>query len=125
MILSGRGRYSKYLRPITILFDILVISILPHYFFRELGVNYVHYTFYQIVCWTIISYFSGFYEVYRYTEPITIFSKILKQGIIFLLVVIAFFPFAKQTIFSGKLIAEFMIAGFILITAFKFLRFMR
>ena len=123
MILSGRGRYSKYLRPITILFDIVVISILPLYFFRELGVNYVHYTFYQIICWTIISYFSGFYEVYRYTEPITILSKTVKQGIIFLLAVIAFFPFAKKTIFSGRLIAEFMIVSFICVIAFKFLTF--
>lgn len=123
MILSSRGRYSKYLRPITILFDIIVISILPHYFFRELGVNYVHYSLYQIIAWTIISYFSGFYGVYRYTEPITILSKIAKQAVIFTLVIIAFFPFAKNTIFSGQRIAEFMVAGFSFITIFKFLMF--
>ncbi|MDV6167723.1 undecaprenyl-phosphate glucose phosphotransferase [Flavobacterium sp. DG1-102-2] len=123
MILSGRGRYSKYLRPVTILFDLVVISILPHYFFKELGVQYVHYTMYQIACWSVISYFSGFYEVYRYTEPITILSKIVKQGTIFLLSVIAFFPFAKHTVFSGQRIAEFLVTAFVFIIMFKFLTF--
>lgn len=123
MILSSRGRYSKYLRPITILFDIIVISILPHYFFRELGVNYVHYSLYQIIAWAIISYFSGFYGIYRYTEPITILSKIVKQAIIFTLVIIAFFPFAKNTVFSGHRIAEFIAMVFGFITIFKFLMF--
>lgn len=123
MTLPSRGRYSKYLRPITIFFDILVICLLPHYFFRELNVYFIQYTAYQIACWSIISYFSGFYEVYRYTQPLTIFSKLIKQGILFLLAIIAFFPFAKHTIFSGQRIAEFMVTAFLCITIFKFLMF--
>lgn len=105
------------------LFDILVITVLPFYFFRELGLNYVHYLAYQTICWAIISYFSGFYEVYRYTEPLSILSKLIKQGIIFVLVVIAFFPFAKKTVFSGQRIAELMVVAFIAIAIFKFLLF--
>lgn len=105
------------------LFDILVITVLPFYFFRELSLNYVHYLAYQTICWAIISYFSGFYEVYRYTEPLNILSKLIKQGIIFVLVVIAFFPFAKKTVFSGQRIAEFMVVAFMGIAIFKFLLF--
>lgn len=123
MILSGRGRYSKYLRPISVLFDILVISLLYRYFFKDLGVNNLHFTAYQVVCWSIISYFSGFYEVYRYSTAIQILTKLVRQGILFLLVVIAFFPFQKTTIFSGQKIAEYMIAAFSLIGIFKFLLF--
>lgn len=123
MILSGRGRYSKYLRPISVLFDILVISLLYRYFFKDLGVNNLHFTAYQVACWSIISYFSGFYEVYRYSTAIQILTKLVRQGILFLLVVIAFFPFQKTTLFSGQKIAEYMIAAFSLIGIFKFLLF--
>ncbi|RZL35119.1 MAG: undecaprenyl-phosphate glucose phosphotransferase, partial [Pedobacter sp.] len=43
--------------------------------------------------------------------------------IIFLLVVIAFFPFFEETIFSGKAIALFIAVSFLAITASKFLLF--
>jgi len=122
-MISGKGRYSKYLRPISILFDILVISVVFRFFFTEHGLNYLHFGVYQIACWAIISYFSGFYEVYRYTSPIKITTKLMTQGILFLLVIIAFFPFAKQTIFSGQAIAKYLITVFTLITIFKFMLF--
>ena len=123
MILSGRGRYSKYLRPISVACDILVISIFYRFFVEGLGVNHLHFTAYQIVCWSIVSYFSGFYEVYRYSTAVQIFSKLFKQGVLFLLVVIAFFPFQKHTIFSGQKIAEYLVTAFIAISLFKFLQF--
>ncbi|RZJ72697.1 MAG: undecaprenyl-phosphate glucose phosphotransferase [Flavobacterium sp.] len=92
-------------------------------FFDELKLNYLHFGFYQVVCWAIISYFSAFYEIYRYTTPVQIISKLIRQGILFMLVVIAFFPFAKQTIFSGQQIAKFLLAAFAAITLFKFILF--
>lgn len=123
MVLSGRGRYSKYIRPISVSFDIVVISVLPLYFFRELGINQFFYGVYQIIGWSVIAYFIGFYEIYRYTTPVSIFSKLIKQAILFLLIVIAFFPFAKTTIFSGQAIANYMITAFSGIIIFKFLLF--
>ena len=123
MILSGRGRYSKYIRPISVLFDILALTVLFQYFFRELGLNNLHFGMYQLGAWAVISYFFGFYEVYRFTKPIEILSKIIRQGIIFTLAVIAFFPFSKQAVFSGQAIANYLIAAFVLITVFKFLLF--
>lgn len=121
MILSGKGRYSKYLRPASILFDVLAITLLFPLFFREHGLNYLHFGIYQIACWGIISYFSGFYEIYRYTTPLKITSKLISQGVIFLLVVIAFFPFAKNTLFSGQAIAKYLVTAFAAIAIFKFL----
>ena len=123
MVLSGRGRYSKYIRPISILFDIVAISVLPVYFFRELNVNFLFYEVYQIISWAVLAYFIGFYEVYRYTTPVAIISKLIKQAVLFLLIVIAFFPFAKETLFSGKAIANFVGSAFVMITVFKFLLF--
>ncbi len=62
MSLSGRGRYSKYLRPISISFDVLTITLLPFYFFIDQELNYFHFCAYQIASWAVISYFSGFYN---------------------------------------------------------------
>lgn len=105
------------------MFDVLIISTVYRYFFSELNINNIHFTAYQLVAWGIISYFSGFYEIYRYTTAVQILSKLFRQGILFLLVVIAFFPFAKKTLFSGQAIAQYMVAIFTIISLFKFLLF--
>jgi putative colanic acid biosynthesis UDP-glucose lipid carrier transferase len=123
MILSARKGYSKYLRLINISFDVLIISVLFPFFFTGLGLNCMHFGAYQIICWSIISYFSGFYEVYRYTPPQQIAAKIIKHGSIFLLVIIAFFPFAKQTVFSGEATLKYTATVFAIVTIFKFLLF--
>ena len=120
---SGRDGYSKYLRPVSILFDVLVITILFPYFFRELGINNLYFGAYQLAAWAVIAYIFEFYDVYRFTSITEIISKIIKQGVIFLLVVIAFFPFSKQAIFSGQAIAKYLTISFIIITVFKFLLF--
>jgi putative colanic acid biosysnthesis UDP-glucose lipid carrier transferase len=117
------GRYSKYLRPISILIDILVISFLCLFFFKKLNINCIYYIIYQTVAWISVSFFVKFYGIYRFTTPVEILTKISKQGILFLLVIIAFFPFSKNVTFSGRAIAWFMIASFSIILISKFLLF--
>ncbi len=120
---SHKGRYSKYLKPISITFDLLVITFLCLLFFKKLNVNCFYYIAYQTLAWILVSFFIKFYEVFRFTTPVQILSKTSKQSILFLLVIIAFFPFSKQVTFSGKALAYFMISSFGLITIFKFLLF--
>ena len=123
MTAAQTGRYSKYIRPFSLLIDLLVLNILCLFFFRELNMNIINYIIYQAVGWIAVSFSVKFYQIYRFTTPVEILSKIFKQGLVFLLVVIAFFPFSKQTIFSGKAIAFFMITSILLIMASKFLLF--
>lgn len=78
-----------------------------------------YYITYQTITWIIISLIVGYYEVFRFTTPVEILTKLIKQFSIFLLVVIAFFPFAKTAVFSGQAIAIFMTVSFIIIIAFK------
>ena len=120
---AATGRYSKYIRPISIFFDLLVVSVLCLFFFKKLNLNCVYYLAYQTFAWLTIAFFIKFYGIYRFTTPVKILSKIVKQGVLFLLVIIAFFPFSKQVVFSGKAIALFMTASFLLITILKFLLF--
>ncbi|GEC79043.1 undecaprenyl-phosphate glucose phosphotransferase [Flavobacterium aquatile] len=123
MVAQQTGRYSKYIRPISVSLDVLVITILSLFFFRELNLNMVYYILYQTFVWFFIAFIVRFYDVYRFTTPVEIISKLVRQAALFLLVVIAFFPFAKTAIFSGKAIAIFMSCSFVIIILFKYFLF--
>ncbi|MFV8341582.1 undecaprenyl-phosphate glucose phosphotransferase [Flavobacterium sp. XS2P39] len=117
------GRYSKYIRPISISIDLIVISVLSLVFFKDLDLNIVYYLVYQMIGWVVAAFFIRFYEIYRFTTPIEIISKIIKQGVLFLLIIIAFFPFSRQVVFSGTVIAIFISSVIVLISISKFLLF--
>lgn len=123
MVAAQKGRYSKYIRPISVFLDLLVVVLLSLFFFKELRVDFYLFELYLIITWSLIAFFVAFYEVYRFTTPVEILSKILKQFVVFCLVVIAYFPFAKESIFSGKAIAFFMTFSFILVILIKYLLF--
>ena len=123
MTVTNTVRYSKYIRPISIFLDLLVLTVLCLFFFKELNLNNFYYIAYQTVIWAIIAFFLKFYEIFRFTTPVEIASKLVKQSILFLLVIIAFFPFSKQANFSGKAIVSFVFCSFVLITSFKILLF--
>ena len=123
MVPKQTGRYSKYIRPINIVFDLIVITSLSLYFFRELNLNQFYYLLYQTFAWIVIAILVKYYEVYRFTTPVEIITKLIKQFIFFLLVVIAFFPFAKTVTFSGKATAIFIIGSFCIIVTFKYFLF--
>jgi putative colanic acid biosysnthesis UDP-glucose lipid carrier transferase len=121
--LTQKGRYSKYIRPISILFDLMVITSLSLIFFDELKINFKYYLLFQTVCWFTIALIVKYYEVFRFTTPVEIISKLIKQFSLFLLLIIAYFPFVKVSIFSGKAIAIFMTVSFLIIIAFKYFLF--
>ena len=123
MVAQQTGRYSKYIRPINVLFDLIVITSLSLFFFRELKLNEGYYLLYQTLTWVFIAVIVRYYEVFRFTTPVEIITKLVKQFCIFLLIVIAFFPFAKTAIFSGRAIALFIIISFSIILSFKYFLF--
>ncbi|PUU67544.1 undecaprenyl-phosphate glucose phosphotransferase, partial [Flavobacterium sp. WLB] len=123
MTVVQTGRYSKYIRPISILIDLIVIAILSFFVFKELVANTLLFVFYQYLGWSLIAFSIKFYDVYRFTPPVVIASKIFQQTILFLLIVIAFFPFSKHAIFEQRAIAIFAFSITVLISIFKFLLF--
>ncbi len=116
-------RNSKYIRPISIFSDLLVITALCLFFFKDLNLNSLYYILYQSITWLLIAFFVKFYEIFRFTTPVEIATKLVKQSVLFLLVIIAFFPFSKQSIFSGKATVYFVFNSFVLITISKILLF--
>ena len=123
MTAAQSGRYSKYIRPISIVSDLLVISMLALFCFNGLNLNYSTYIGYLLISWGTIAFFIKFYDVFRFTPPVEILTKIIKQGILFSLLIIAFFPFSKEVIFSENALLRFIVLSFILIATSKFLLF--
>ena len=123
MVAQQTGRYSKYIRPISIISDLLVISLLAIFLFKGLNLNYSIYIGYLLISWGTIAFFIKFYDIFRFTSPVEILTKIVKQGILFSLLIIAFFPFSKEVIFSENALLRYIIFSFILITISKSILF--
>jgi putative colanic acid biosynthesis UDP-glucose lipid carrier transferase len=123
MVAAQKGRYSKYLRPISVCLDLLVISLTGFLFVIPTQVDIPFYYVFQTSAWLVIAFFVGFYEVFRFTTPAEIFAKIVKQTIVFGLITIAYYPFFKDAQFSGRAIFYFTISVFALTIFSKFLLF--
>lgn len=109
-----KKRYSKYIRPLSYLLDCFaILLIFPFIYSSGLNFNFYYFGTYLIFSWTLVSFFVKFYEIYRFTPFAEIINKIAKQTVLFLLLVIAFFPFYKTSIFSGKATAIFILFVFL------------
>ncbi|MCW2117959.1 undecaprenyl-phosphate glucose phosphotransferase [Flavobacterium sp. 7A] len=117
------GRYSKYIRPISIIIDLLIIVILSLLLFNGLSFNTSNYVIYLLFSWCIVAFFSKFYQVYRFTTQIEIFSKITKQQVVFLLLAVVYFPFIANQAFNQWIIIEFFILSTLSVALAKFVLF--
>ena len=87
-----RGRYSGFLRPISYGIDLLVIHGLAFLLFEESSA-FTNYVFYMSIAWISSSISLRFYEIYRFTKFSNILTLAIKQALVFLLLVFAFFGF--------------------------------
>ena len=122
MARKKQGRFSRYIRPITYLIDLYIINFLAikYIFNNELLQSY---WFFIIVSasWIVISIFSRFYNVYRYTPEIRILNLLLIQCILFLMTIFSIsgiFPFLN---ISPNQILIFVLYSGVFIGTIKFL----
>ncbi|MFK7781768.1 MAG: undecaprenyl-phosphate glucose phosphotransferase, partial [Psychroserpens sp.] len=119
MSLFKQGRYSGYLRPISYLIDLCIINGLAIlYFFKDIDPNM--FIPFVSITWIIISIYSRFYEVYRYTREVTIFSLSLRQMVLFMLIVFAFIGFHPDLSVFPITVFKYVLVSFLLIISFKF-----
>ncbi len=113
-----KGRYSSFIRPSIYSIDLLIISVLAkvclvmdrHLF---LFVGFITLT------WILTSIKSRFYEVYRYTPLIRIFSLLGIQLTLFTLLIFAFFGFFHEINSTPSDIIYYIIYVFAGITIVK------
>ncbi|WP_378180274.1 exopolysaccharide biosynthesis polyprenyl glycosylphosphotransferase [Aquimarina sp. SS2-1] len=101
-----RGGYSYLIRPILIVIDLLILLTSSFYFLSDIANNQL-YVFLSFV-WYISAYLLNFYEVYRFTRIITIISLLIKQGLLILILLFAYFGVLKISFFSIKDIFSFI-----------------
>jgi putative colanic acid biosysnthesis UDP-glucose lipid carrier transferase len=114
-----KGRYSKYIRPISVVIDFFLLVTLAEIFLNNFNVYLPYFIIFQLISWSVISYFTEFYEVFRFTKPAEILAKLVKQFTLFTLVVIAYFSVAREIIPSFRQFLIFIGFTFLYITLFK------
>ncbi|WP_390622203.1 undecaprenyl-phosphate glucose phosphotransferase [Winogradskyella echinorum] len=119
MSLFKHGRYSGYLRPISYIIDLTIINGMAIYYLLN-GKDLLIFSISISLGWLLLSVYSGFYEVYRYTRPINILSLIVKQLILFLLLVFAFSGFFHELRIYPRPIIKYTLFCFLSIAILKF-----
>lgn len=92
MVKKYAGRYSRFLRPISILIDLIVVNsfIFLFFFYSEILLGKLTYVIFSFL-WIISSLLTRFYEVYRFTKVLRIFTIIFYQFVLFTVLVFAYF----------------------------------
>ena len=119
------GRYSFYIKPIQTILDLLIINLLVLVCMRSAMSNFGYHSIISIF-WLIISYYSGFYEVYRYSKGVEIFSKLLNQFFFISLVTFAYFGYKYKYVTTQEvgfyILSSFILVAFLKFTIFKLLK---
>ena len=118
MVKKYAGRYSKYLRPISIIFDLLVVSSFV-YLFLDQSLFRVTPILVFSALWIISAFITKFYEVYRFTKLIRIISYIFYQLLLFSILVFAFFGAVQSPTPGLSQTLVFLLYTFIVISLFK------
>ena len=94
MVKKYAGRYSKYFRPISIFFDLLVLNSFVYLYLGKELIQPVIIAVFSFL-WIISALITKFYEVYRFTKFIKIVSYVFYQLLLFSIFVFAFFGVAE------------------------------
>ena len=116
-----KKRYSILIRPFQLFLDIFLINLIVYFIYDN---QYVNFSFlsYITLFWVIISYFLGFYKVYRFTKVLRILTLLARQFFMFTLGYFAYFGVFRE----GQVVNnQFLILSsiFVSVTFFKLLSF--
>ena len=116
-----KKRYSHLIRPLFFLVDICIINGVIFYISDKEFLN-VRFLVYINLFWIVLSYYSKFYKVYRFTIFFRLLTLLTQQFILFFLVYFAYFGVFKegQTVNNQFLI---FVSIFIMVAISKFLSF--
>jgi putative colanic acid biosynthesis UDP-glucose lipid carrier transferase len=85
-----------------------------------MNIDPITFLIFTLISWVILSVYSKFYEVYRYTREVKIISLILTQMILFILIVFAFSGYYYNLNIYPTIIFKYVLSVFLGITFFKF-----
>jgi putative colanic acid biosynthesis UDP-glucose lipid carrier transferase len=88
-------RYSKFIKPLSLLIDLIIINSVIFYISNE---EYVQLNFlvYINVFWIISSLLSGFYKIYRHTKFFRVLSLLVIQFAVFFMGFFTYFSLFRE-----------------------------
>jgi len=117
--LFKHGRYIGYLRPLSYIIDLsIIVGLAVFYYFKS--IDPFMFIVFASIGWVMLSINSKFYEVYRFTRVVTILSLIIRQAILFTLMVFAFSGFYSDLNIRPLVILKYILSVFFLISIVKF-----
>ncbi|WP_372754714.1 exopolysaccharide biosynthesis polyprenyl glycosylphosphotransferase [Mariniflexile sp.] len=117
-----QGRYSKFIKPLIGFVDLIIINGTTYLFPINLESHYP-FIVYITVAWLIISVKNNFYEVYRHTKIIQVIPLLIRQMIIFAIILYAYMGFFKQPDLGRLALANYILFASALIFSFKLITF--
>jgi len=114
------GRYSIYIKPLFCLVDLVILN--GSIFFFEINIaQKILFTIYISTLWIILSIKNKFYETERFSNVLQTLASLIRQFVIFGLMLYAFIGFFKQPGISRLEMAKYFLVLLIIITITKFI----
>lgn len=90
-----RKRYSHLITPLLVTIDLLIINCVI-FFVNDRDFLNAEFLLFVNLFWIIISFFSNFYKVYRFTQVYRVFSLLFVHLFLFTLVYFAYFGIFRE-----------------------------
>lgn len=116
-----KQRKSIFIKPLIILIDLIIICSI---IFITSNKDYLNSTFlaYITISWLFTSYYTKFYNVYRYTQVGVLVTLLMSQFFVFTLAYLSYFTVFKEgEVVNDQIFIFLLIASFI--SFFKFFIF--
>ncbi|OEK06100.1 undecaprenyl-phosphate glucose phosphotransferase [Flavivirga aquatica] len=117
-----QGRYSGLIKPLFGFIDLVIINMTIYLFEINLN-NTPLFSLYISILWIIISVKNHFYEVQRRSKIIQIIPLLLRQMLLFAIILYAFIGFFKQPVISRLGLGNYFLCVFVAIFVFKIFTF--
>ncbi|WP_299213000.1 exopolysaccharide biosynthesis polyprenyl glycosylphosphotransferase [uncultured Aquimarina sp.] len=117
---SRERGYSIFIKPIFLLVD-LVLLVLLILLLEVLSKPVWLFPIYISISWLILSFSTNFYDTKRFEKVTQTLTSVIRQFLLFALVLYAFIGFFKQPDISRLALAKYLSFSFLLITFFKYL----
>jgi len=99
-------------------FDIFVVALIAMLCFSD-PIDIDYFLLYQLLSWLTIAFSLSYYEVYRFTSVLKIFSLLGRQYLLLVITTFAYFGFFKDQQVSVIATLTFLTTSFLSIASFK------
>ncbi|MCI2228624.1 exopolysaccharide biosynthesis polyprenyl glycosylphosphotransferase [Polaribacter sp. MSW13] len=113
-----KQKKSIFIRPLVIVIDLVLINAIVYFISDKEYLNFP-FLFYVSIFWLFISYYTKFYNVYRYTHVSRLITLLLSQFFVFSLAYLSYFSLFKE----GQIINNQFFVFALIFCSISFIKF--